>query len=209
MIRLDPLRPVVAAAALVLAAASLAQEPTIYRVEVIVLEHTSPFAAGEIFDFHENTFTDAAAAPADNRFSDDAAPVSENRPEIARPVGRFERLAADEFELAQTVERLTNASRFRVLGHLGWTQEALEPADALAFAVSSANTDGRVKGTITLSRSRFLRLDADLTFSNGDVTVDLNQSRRRVQTGRLHYLDHPYFGVLIQVSRQPSTARED
>jgi len=201
MTRLNFLQLRLIGVALLLGGSCFAQEPTVYRVEVIVLEHTSPFAAGELFDFEDKTFTDAAALPGGNAFSDDTARAEPAPIEVEPLIGSFERLAADEFSLTQSVQRLTNASRFRVLGHFGWSQEALEPSDALAFAVSSADTDGRVNGTIMLSRSRFLRLDADLTYANGDVTVNLNQSRRRVQTGKQHYLDHPYFGLIIQVSR--------
>ncbi len=165
-----------------------------YHVEVIVVAHTEPFAAGESFDLTDNLFSDASAGLSDDEEPADPGPR----------IGSFERLAAEDFELGETARRLGNASRFRVLGHFGWKQDADETSDAQAKGVISGDTDGRVNGSILLSRSRFLRLDVDLNFADGSQTLTLQQTRRRVQLGKPHYIDHPYFGLIVQVSRAPS-----
>lgn len=197
MTRLAPHRLRAALLLLLWSAAAIAQDEDTtpdYHVEVIVVAHNEPFAAGESFMLNDRVFGDASALPD----SDDDA-------QLPPRIGTFERLAAEDFELGETARRLGNASRFRVLGHFGWKQDAAETADAQAKGVSSGDTDGRVNGNILLSRSRYLRLDLDLKFADGGETVTLRQTRRRVQTGKPHYIDHPYFGVIVQVTRAPST----
>ena len=161
-----------------------------YHIEVIVLAHKQPFAAGESFRLNERVFGDASA------MQDDDA-------KLGPRIGTFERLAAEDFELDEAAHRLGNASRFRVLGHFGWKQDATETSEAQAKGVSSGDTDGRVNGSILLSRSRNLRLDLDLKFADGSQTMTLRRTRRRVETGKPHYIDHPYFGLIVLVTRAP------
>ncbi|MFK8015118.1 MAG: CsiV family protein [Gammaproteobacteria bacterium] len=198
MIRLFSSRWVAPLIVISLCTAANAQSPNLYRVEVVVVAHNSPFAAGERFDLSDNLFGDATMGMLANTDDDMAV-----EPEPVQALGTFEPLGVQDFGLTETVARLGNASRFRVLGHFGWIQDAPDTAEALAKPVVAADTGGTVNGTILLSRSRFLRLDLDLTFADGDQTVELQQSRRRVQTNKPHYLDHPYFGVIVLVTRAP------
>lgn len=56
-------------------------------------------------------------------------------------------------------------------------------------------------GTVSLSRARFLHLAADLIYVDPatGIPVQLKESRR-MRSNELHYLDHPRFGVLVQVT---------
>lgn len=56
-------------------------------------------------------------------------------------------------------------------------------------------------GTVSLTRARFLHLAADLIYVDPatGIPVQLRESRR-MRSNELHYLDHPRFGVLVQVS---------
>ncbi|MFK7886003.1 MAG: CsiV family protein [Gammaproteobacteria bacterium] len=193
------LRPALIAlcSALVCAPLAFAQDTDdepMYHVEVILLAHNEPFAAGERFNLDDSLFTDSTFTDMDDTLAAPPEPL---------PLGNFELLGADELQLGETARRLTNATRFRVLGHLGWRQSVQDTAEQPAKGVAGSDSDGRVSGRITLSRSRFLRLDANLSFDVDGQMVELNQTRRRVRFNKLHYLDHPYFGVIIQVSRAP------
>lgn len=170
-----------------------ASEP-VYQVEVILLAHNEPFAAGERFDLDDSVFTDST-------FTD--VGKSAVAPPAPLPLGSFELVGVDDLKLGETARRLTNATRFRVLGHLGWLQTVRETAEQPAKGVAGSDSDGRINGRITLSRSRFLRLDVDLAFAVDGKTVEMQQTRRRVRFNTPHYLDHPYFGAIIQVSRAP------
>lgn len=180
--------------------------PRPYQVEIIVFEHTEPFAAGEKFGLPESvslrgSFT--TPDPDTASFGDDSTPEVNEEDDIApiepRRIESFPEVLVDDLALAETARRLGNATRFRVLGHEGWVQPALSTDEAAAQRVNV----GRVRGTILLSRSRYLRLDLDLSFSVDGQPVQLKQTRRRVQTGRPHYIDHPYLGLIVQVIRAP------
>ena len=175
-----------------------AEETATYQVDLIVFRHSDPFTAGETFDLTETsplvpTFTDLSLD--DER--EDAS--SEPQPAPIRRIEDYEALETDALALTETARRLANAQRFDVLDHLGWQQPALPMDEAAAQRISV----GGVRGTVQLSRSRFLRLDVDLNFNVDGVPVALKQTRRRVQTGKPHYIDHPHIGAIIQVSRTP------
>lgn len=56
-------------------------------------------------------------------------------------------------------------------------------------------------GTVSLSRSRFLHLAADLIYVDPDTGIPMQlKESRRMRSNELHYLDHPRFGVLVQVT---------
>ncbi len=64
-----------------------------------------------------------------------------------------------------------------------------------------------LEGTLRLYRSRYLHLEADLLYRPGTPpegvagrVFRLTESRR-MRSGRLHYLDHPLFGVLVEARR--------
>ena len=184
-------------ATLMMATAAYAQESAdepMYQGEVILLAHNEPFAAGEKFNVDDRIYTDTTFADPDALMEPEPEPL---------PLGNFELVGAGEFALTETARRLANATRFRVLGHMAWRQGVTETAEQPAKGISGSDSDGRINGRITLSRSRFLRIDADLAFDVDGQTVQLKQTRRRVRFNKPHYLDHPYFGAIIQVSRAP------
>lgn len=71
-------------------------------------------------------------------------------------------------------------------------------------------------GTITVSLSRYLHLAADITYYNPDVYLaeqiarqnvdapDIGffklQESRRMRSNEVHYLDHPYFGIIALIT---------
>ncbi|MEO1574118.1 MAG: CsiV family protein [Pseudomonadota bacterium] len=178
------------------------QEPApAYQVDVIVFRHAEPFPAGEVFDLSRQsafipTYSDRLPAPVED---DDDAPVEE-APPTQRRLADYPALPEEALALSETARRLGNATRFTLLTHEGWLQDALPTEEAPHQRISA----GGVRGTVLLSRSRFLRLDVELNFSVDGQPVTLAQTRRRVQLDKPHYIDHPYVGAIIQVSRAPS-----
>lgn len=172
---------------------SAAQDGPEYLVEVIVFRHVDPFDAGEVW------------TPAVPPFP--PPPVVEDpdvEPPPPRRIGRFERLSADEFRLADAARKIADASRLSILGHTGWRQGATSLEESLAKSIAGRDDLASVSGSVLLYRSRHLRLDFDLTLTTRDGTYPLRQERRRVQTGVPHYIDHPHFGVLVMLSRAPT-----
>jgi hypothetical protein len=56
----------------------------------------------------------------------------------------------------------------------------------------------RFEGTVRLRIGRYVYFDCDLLFMQESTPIRLFESRR-MRLGELHYLDHPLFGVLVQV----------
>lgn len=56
-------------------------------------------------------------------------------------------------------------------------------------------------GTVSLTRARFLHLAADLIYVDPATGIPMQlRESRRMRSNELHYLDHPRFGVLVQVT---------
>lgn len=56
-------------------------------------------------------------------------------------------------------------------------------------------------GTVSLSISQFPHLAVDLVYLDKDTGLPVQlRETRRMRSGELHYLDHPRFGVLAQVT---------
>lgn len=170
---------------------ALAQDTPEYLVEVIVFRHTDAFDAGELWTPPVPVFSPPPVAEQDS-------PAQSPPP---RRIGRFERLAAEEYALGEVAQKIAASSRLSILAHTGWRQRALPIEEAEAKSVSGRDNVARVNGSVLLFRSRFLRLDFDLTLQHDGGSYPLRQERRRVQTGVPHYIDHPHFGIIALVSR--------
>lgn len=105
--------------------------------------------------------------------------------------------------LQAIADAMRRSSGYRPLLHWRWRQPGWERGQALPVRVLASAADGRplLDGTLTLARSRYLHLHADLVYADPyvDAPVALREVRR-MRSGELHYLDHPRFGVLVQVN---------
>lgn len=120
--------------ALALATPAAAQS-TQYNVEIIVFEHLQADGSGSERWRPEVTVPEIADATA---FEADG-PRAER---LQAPPQGFERLSSEQAQLDDTVERLNESERYRVLRHTIWRQPALEEdkAVALRFAAGEPMT---------------------------------------------------------------------
>ncbi len=175
-------------------------EAPAYQVDLVLFRHAEPFTAGEVFELSRvspliPTFSDVM--PEGEPDEDPEAAAQE--PEAPRRLIDHPEVPENELLLRETAQGINNATRFELVGHVAWRQDALPTDEAPAQRIAL----GGIRGQVLLSRSRFLRLDIDLGFSVDGQPVRLAQTRRRVQLGKPHYIDHPYIGAIIQVSRPP------
>jgi len=110
-----------------------------------------------------------------------------------------------------------------VLGHAGWIQTGIDPERSLPLDLSRLGITNPA-GTIELYLTRYLHVALDLTYVAGNGTFwtappagaglapftyaerfrfEFDPESRAIRSGELHYLDHPMFGVLIQIRPAP------
>ena len=151
------------------------------------------------------------------------APLTEN--ELARHA------LMHEFELADQAKRIGNRKQYQVVAHVAWIQPGYAEDQAIAFPLAElAGAASGLQGDITLYLSRYLHMQFNLIISEPggapgqestaayDRLLSLPISaaadqppapspvyrmdeKRRMRSGELHYIDHPYFGALTRVSK--------
>lgn len=116
-----------------------------------------------------------------------------------------------DFRLADHWARLRASSQFRPVARLAWTQNdppaergprlrlrggaRFTPPDAVA-----AREVHEIDGSLSLRLSRFLHLDANLTYTDptSGLSWALNETRR-MRSDELHHLDSPRLGIVARV----------
>lgn len=162
----------------------------------------------------------------------------------------FTRLRPDEMRMDEQLADLVKAKGYEPLLHIAWRQPGYERDDAKAVQINGGvpitladleqsgddgtpeeplyynkNMEGPpppiINGTITLSRSRFLHIDADLVYHNvlpeqkGDIVLPTRyfrmQASRRMRSTEVNYIDHPMFGMLVLITpyESPEQKKDD
>lgn len=152
----------------------------------------------------------------------------------------YRALDADNRRLGSVARSLRVSSKFELLSHVAWRQPVVSEATAILIQTGQRYGDvSEIDGTLSISRTRFLHVAADLWYteftsgvsqqlliqpsdqpvSDSDVAqrypelVDASRrgeqyipihrhhlhQTRRLRSGELHYIDHPFFGILVQI----------
>lgn len=112
---------------------------------------------------------------------------------------------------------------YRTLFHQAWSQNAVDTKDAPTVLIENASESGtQIIGTIKLYKTRFAHIEVDLEFEkaipskireefaeNQQLALEDVPSHwrfnlkeaRKIKEGELHYIDHPLFGVLVQLHK--------
>lgn len=133
----------------------------------------------------------------------------------------FRLVNRSELSLVAVWNKLRGSARYRPFLHAGWRLPGLPSSAARPAHVSAHLVDGRsdaaqvaerpaVHGTVTVSLGRYLEVAVDLLYhrptSDETALPPAAPSRfrlvaeRRMRSGELHYIDHPLFGVLMQIT---------
>lgn len=147
--------------------------------------------------------------------------------------------APSALSLTAAANALARRGLGQVLVHGAWRQPVPDREAPLPILIQSNVPVAdlwQVEGTLAVTRGRFLHVDAELWFqpsladnassreeraargvgyqpipaAMGELPYELLSEHRRMRSGELHYLDHPTFGVLIQVTpvEPPATLTE-
>lgn len=183
--------------ALLACAASLAHAET-WRVDLLVFAHEG-HAGGE------------RASPARPVQAETAIALEERARLEAKGI-RI--LSPESSRLNAHWRRLQNATAFRPLLRLSWTQrdppQRGGPSLLLRHGRPLLSPEGemvrQLEGTLRLTLRRYLHLEADLRWSERDEAAGLLRSwplheQRRMRSESLHYIDSARLGLLVEILR--------
>jgi hypothetical protein len=182
-----------------------AAEAQFLQVEVIVFRHRDAEVAGP------------AGAPEVPDFSTAfrLAPVAEGAAaRVPSPV--WQMLGAHELKLAGANRALARSGTVDVLLHAGWRQPAAGgrpvyvggPAMTLGPA-AAAESKPAFEGAVSVARAGAqYRLGASFVARSSEADIVLREIRA-LKLDELHYLDHPLWGVLVEVTPWTDPAAAD
>lgn len=124
-------------------------------------------------------------------------------------------------ELNSVAQKMTPAKGYKILFHKAWSQDTGSDNQMPTLIIESAQGASQLAGTVKLYKSRFAHVDFDLRlerriperikteflaqqkFNPQDIAPDswtfqLKESRK-IRPNQLHYIDHPLFGILVQL----------
>ena len=135
-------------------------------------------------------------------------------------------LSSDTFSLSGKANALNKSGQYKVLKHMSWLQPGLAREDAISVRVSAGKNyknefsersfanqpANELDGTVKVVLGRFLHVYTDLAsrkafnISSSDalgrnrVLADFPiKTHRKMRSSTLHYIDHPYLGILVEI----------
>lgn len=126
-----------------------------------------------------------------------------------------------ERELGNVAARMKRSKGYRILFHQAWSQNTYADLKMPQLLIEAAHDNTQMAGTVKLYKSRYAHVDFDLRFERRipdriktlffeqqkitpfDIEpeswqFELRESRK-IRPNQLHYIDHPLFGILVQL----------
>ena len=139
------------------------------------------------------------------------------------PINQFNILKQPN-ELNTVSEKLAPKKGYRILFHQAWSQDTSSDDKMPKLIIESAESvddNTHLAGTVKLYKSRFAHVEFDLRF-NRLIPAEIKQefftqqhfsddqmlaeywpfslkTARKIRPNQLHYIDHPLFGILVQL----------
>lgn len=123
--------------------------------------------------------------------------------------------SASALQLTNAKAALTRSSSYRPLLHKAWRQTVSKSRRAVVLPENTSSASGdSVSGTVIVTKGRYLHLNLDLILNTVPDTAFIGedyrfgspatqiklQQKRRMRSRKLHYIDHPRFGVLALIT---------
>lgn len=164
--------------ALLALAGSLPAESPNYEVEILIFENLKPDTGGE-------------ALVATGHATVDASSVGMEGGRGIQPLPR------GPYNLQAIYDAMRRSSQYRPLLHWAWRQPGWPQNRSVAIQLQGSG----LGGYLTLIRSRYLHLSADVIFNDPLSGTPLRlREIRRMRSGELHYFDHPRYGILARIT---------
>jgi hypothetical protein len=164
-------------------AATALNARNLYRVEVIIFRQSQ--APGGSEDF---------TAQPEGRGFGDKRDVGSGPPTVVRP------LEDNELQMSALAQTMRKSGSVQVLVHKGWLQTATAWGRHVGLPLTDLGIEApNLRGTLYLERGDLLHFGAWLQLGNAPVYT--LSELRKVRLNERHYLDHPAFGVVVQVTQ--------
>jgi len=118
-------------------------------------------------------------------------------------VRRYVKTEVGTKTMASIYRRLDKSADYRPFFYKSWRLGVKSGQVSLPIHISLANEN--LEGWVKVQRGHLLHVITDLEYSpkglveTEDLIYRINE-KRRVLLNEVHYLDHPYFGVVVKVS---------
>ncbi len=205
----------------------------LYRVEIIVF--VQPDAQAQAADLYAPIVPIDTSDSVDfGRYSCQPLGFTKNQhiifsteEDVAACLSGYLRL--NELSEPMIAERLNleEDAGYQVLHHIAWQQPAQDPKNSRAVRLSNAtltadNQSGLLDGLITLSHEQFLQLDIEMNYLPEAPSIEeagaeeagfpqgmALRTLRKLRSGQLNYMDHPYLGILARVTEIEEPPEEE
>lgn len=157
----------------------------------------------------------------------DARPMRLRPAKAGGQDGAYKTLPKSAWRLMEVEQRLRRSRNYRPHVHLAWRQPVGRPDQAQKLHLEMYDrkdakypVEGlpKLEGTLKVGVKRYLHFEVDLLLRrlraqdaaaaesadepwSGGLRSFRLQTSRRMRSGKLHYLDHPVFGVLVLANR--------
>ncbi|MEJ2456311.1 MAG: CsiV family protein [Candidatus Thiodiazotropha sp.] len=189
-------------------------EPPWYEFEVLVFRRIDKGAGST-----EAWPNDPGAPSFENAISFDTRGSATLRGDLPIP---YRPLPKAQRRLGNIWTAFRNSRNYRPLYHVAWRQQVVDPEQAQSLYLYLPPDSGepsdynppKLEGTLKFGVKRYLHMETDLllrlpvTPAEGDdyfmgpaIRSYRLHTTRRMRSGKLHYLDHPVLGVLVQAER--------
>lgn len=111
----------------------------------------------------------------------------------------FARLPSSAYILNRALSQFNRMQRYQTLFHASWYEYLTPGQAAQPVSVNAQQGSMHLQGSIGVQLQRFLHTQADMELRIGETYYPLKASAQ-MRSEELHYLDHPEFGVLIQIN---------
>jgi len=126
--------------------------------------------------------------------------------------GQISELPESSHRLGGISYSLRQSPGYSVLYHAAWRQPAYDSRNAIGHSIDASVRSGgkSLSGQIKLVRERYLHLDVELLLASATAMTEssymegassspvyeLSEKRRIKKSGKVHYFDHPRFGMI-------------
>ncbi len=140
----------------------------------------------------------AAASSAQYWPEDPGQPDMQDAVPLTVGSARVQTLPPSAYRLSGIWSALKRSRNYRPIRHLAWEQPGLSSRSAPLVAIGD-ELDAEIRGTVKVSRSRFLHLELDLVLQEADQRYRFT-ANRRMRSNELHYLDSPKLSAVVIIT---------